>query len=269
LIGTKKISDKKKMLDKHKSLYILGANGFLGRQIANFKTFFGNQHSFPLNRADLDFLKPTHFFKYDFTDSLIIDCIANIDGSEMECNNVNIEGLNSFLSHLKNTNFKGTYVYFSTLSVINDDQVNSNYYVKSKKEAEVLIKNSGLNYKIIRLTFPFGIGESNNRLITRLIKKIKNNEDVFLDDVSLSITPINYLLQNLEGAISSTDKEINFTDGNVYKLKEIVDYIKINSNSSSNIHQNSKKIDLTFKANTTSKKAKKNETFNLIKKMID
>ena len=146
-----------------------------------------------LSRAEFQFGNLADYSKYSFSNSIIVDCISRIDGSEVEVYDNNFVKLAGFIDFLKNQHQDFVYVYFSTLSTSDEKVKEQNHYVRSKADAENYIEKNIKEYRIIQLSFPFGKGESSQRLISRLINKIKNNEKLVINDFSLSLMPINQL----------------------------------------------------------------------------
>lgn len=202
---------------------VLGSNGFIGSNIFNTLKK-NNLEVLGLSKQDFNMQNRSDYAKFDFSNSIIIDCIASIDDKNAVFE-VNVNGLKYFIDYLNlnHNNFK--YIYFSTTSTQISEQVEQNDYVKSKFLAENYIKENVLDYKIIRLIFPFGKGENKNRLISRFINKIQNGEKLEIDNVSLNLTPISYLNDNFLDTVKNEFKDINFTDGKVYELKDVVDCI--------------------------------------------
>lgn len=229
-----------------KNYIVLGANGFVGRNIAAFlhKNNFNVQ---AVDRDTLDFLKTESYNAVDFSDAIIFDCISRIDGTREEVELTNGQGLKNLLTYINKEHINFTYIYFSTLATLNQQIIDKNAYVASKLSAEELIKKEVSDYKIIRLSFPFGPGESPNRLFSRLINKLKRNEALVVDDIKINVTPISGLMQWLTELTASRQREINFTDGQVYSLAEMVTYLCEETVSSSDITVNSTDTtELTF-----------------------
>jgi len=229
-----------------KKYIVLGANGFVGSNISAY-LHENNFQVKALNRPELDLVKPESYHATDFSNSVIFDCIARIDGTKEEIELTNNHGLTNFLEYLKKEHNNFTYIYFSTISILNREIIDKNVYVASKFNAEEFIKKTVTDHKIIRLSFPFGPGESPNRLFSRLINKLKKNEGLNIDDIKINVTPISGLIQWLPELTASKEKEINFTDGQVYSLAEIVTYLSKETRSTSDItFNNASAIELTF-----------------------
>lgn len=204
--------------------FVLGASGFIGNNLYN--TLKNNKLDvIALNKEQFNITDENTYVKYNFSNSIIIDTIVNVDGNSEEIYNVNLEGIKRFISHLNenHTNFK--YVYLSSTSTKIKQQIVTNTYINSKFQAEEFIINNLKDYIIIRLTFPFGKKENPNRLISRLIKQIRDDEKINIDNVTLNLTPVQDLNSNFLKLTKLNNQIINFSDGNVYELKKIIDKI--------------------------------------------
>lgn len=204
--------------------FVLGSKGFVGSNISNtLKKLDLNIEQ--LNREKFDITNQEDYKKYDFSHSIIIDCIASIDSKTDELFRINVYGLKNFINYLNLNCENFRYIYVSTTSTQIQCQIKNNNYVKSKFLAEEYLKQHLVEYKILRLIFPFGKDENSNRLISRLIDKIKRNEELIIDNIFLNLTPIELLNEKIIDLLKNNDKEINFTDEKVYSLKDIVDFI--------------------------------------------
>lgn len=204
--------------------FILGSNGFIGSNI--LKTLKKlNLNVVGLDRKKFDITDENCYKNFEFSNSIIIDAIASIDSNSDEIYQVNVDGVKKFVSYLKLSCKDFKYVYISTTSTQIKEQVENSDYVKSKFLAENHIKDKLSNHQIIRLIFPFGKGENKNRLLSRLINKIKNGETLHIDNVSLNLTHISYLTDNFLEIIKSNSTEMNFNDFKTYVLKDIIDLL--------------------------------------------
>ena len=204
---------------------VMGSNGFIGQFLSAYFKETGNtalllhKPVFDItDRTSWSMIKPgTHY--------LFFDTITVNNGSPQDIKAVNIHGVRQFILWLNESDISYHYVYFSTLSTLKIDQFPDNDYIQSKFSAEQLIRSGCLLYTIIRLTFPFGKNENEKRLLSRIIGKLKRGELVVVDDVWLNLTPVEelgYLMEKEKFAVSA---EINFTDGKVHRLQDIVDFI--------------------------------------------
>lgn len=221
---------------------VLGNHGFIGKNIFNVLKK-SNYDVLGLSRDSFDITDSNDYKKYDFSNCIIIDCIASIDDIKNNFK-VNVDSLSNFINYLNQYAKSFKYIYFSTTSTQIDNQVLENSYVKSKYLAEEFIRQHLTDYKIIRLIFPFGIGENPNRLISRLSKKIKNKEQLKISNVTLNLTPIEFLKDKFLSLINDNQFEINFTDGKVYQLIDIVRLLYIKLNKAENYIIDDKKINL-------------------------
>lgn len=209
-------------------IYILGANGFIGRHLARF--YEGDANVFPLSKADFDIVNAAHYTRYDFQHSLIIDCIARIDGHPGEIQASNVTGLKQFLEYLTEQQVTYSYLYFSTISTLDEHLAANHTYVASKFKAENLVRKYCPDHKIIRLSYPFGRGESPNRLISRLIHKALQYEEIIIADTSLQLTPVESLIKVIPEVINHPGKEINLIAEDSYTLEKIINYIYLKIN---------------------------------------
>ena len=107
----------KNVLDKFETIYVLGAEGFIGSKISEL---LNESHTvIKLGRSDLNFIEPLTYNKFKFENAAIIDCIAKIDGNKNEIEETNENGFKNFIQHLSSVKFNGLYIYFSTISTIN------------------------------------------------------------------------------------------------------------------------------------------------------
>lgn len=205
-----------------KKIFLLGSSSFIGKNI--YPELRSNFETVSLSRPQFDFLDPKTYISIDFSNSIIVDCINVNNGNTEEINKCNIEGFIGFLDFLKDKHSNTKYLYFSTISVISDEICKANAYVNSKKIAEEYLKNSGLLYHIVRLSFPIGKGENEMRLTTRLINSIKNKSELKLSDIKLNITPVNCIAEQITKLVSFNSNLITFFSNNKYT--PLIDLVK-------------------------------------------
>ncbi len=206
-------------------LIILGQNGFIGSHLYNFIEK-QNTELLGFKKHSLDFCKPETFSAYlPANEDIIVDCVAKIDGNENDINSVNKTGLKDFISYLNSCSIKFRYVYFSTYATCIPELVSSNIYARSKFLAEEIVRKNTVDYKIVRLIFPFGKSEGKNRLISRMINKIKSGEKISVDRLTLNLTPIADLQNHFFELINSAKKEINFSNGIEFYFPDIINFI--------------------------------------------
>lgn len=201
---------------------VTGAGGFIGRAIVRHLEASAANVLAP-DRHKFDLADAATYPAHSFCNTIIVDCIAKIDGTGEERRSVNYDGLMSFIGYLnEQCPDQYRYVYFSTLSILDPALVAQNEYVNTKSMAEQLLRRQVKDYKIIRLSYPFGEGESSMRLISRLIKQIKNGEVLTLSNISVFLTPVQLLLDSMDMLLSLPQREINFLAGRAVTLEEIV-----------------------------------------------
>lgn len=249
-------------------VFIIGSNGFIGSKLFEVYSKEQNQNVVGVNRQMLDFMKHETFNNISLNrDDIIIDCITCVDGSEEDIKKINIDGFSNFLNYILLQNRRVKYIYISTYSVLLPDIVSINPYVKSKSEAEHILKSSGLDYIIIRLIFPFGQGENPNRLISSLINKIKSDQSLIIDKLTFNLTPISAFVKDFPELIEAKEKEINYSVFEPFYLPEIVSFIyqELGKQESYNISNKEQKIALYSPFKT---KVKLQSVWDELKEMI-
>jgi nucleoside-diphosphate-sugar epimerase len=250
-------------------LIVLGFNGFIGRNVFNFINVAAPSYNvIGFDRSVIDFTKPETFVNYTpLNGDVIIDCIARIDGDEQEVNAVNYSGFSRFIDYLKEIGVAYRYVYFSTYSTCVPEIVNSNGYVKSKYLAEKYLKENIIAYKIIRLIFPFGRGENSNRLVSRLIGKVKSGKMISVDKLILNLTPMPALLNDFWRMIDHPEKEVNYSNNIEIFLPDIVTFMQESIGMEKALVINDKELRIVVNS-TLGGKYSENDIYKEIKLML-
>ncbi|VTS17444.1 NADH dehydrogenase [Streptococcus pseudoporcinus] len=142
------------------NIVIAGGSGFLGSQLIEVALQYGHQVTYLSRRRGKGSVFESsnlHFIKGDLLDSttapfpiqsfdLLIDCVGAIKPNQLR--SLNVQATKGVIKLCKNKHIPKL-VYISA---------NSGYpaYLKSKREAEQLIKKSGLNYLLVRPNLLFG-----------------------------------------------------------------------------------------------------------------
>jgi len=197
---------------------IIGATGFVGRALAEHLAELGDDTQ-RLSRPAFDLRYPETFTAAETSRRCILDCAACISGTEEEIRAVNVDGLALFLNHCDAAPPE-QYIYFSTSSTLSEHHVGESAYVRSKRDAEKLVLARPWG-RVVRLSFPFGSGENPERLVSRLIRKALAGERLVLGDVVLPLTPIGFLAARLPAILDISRREVNFTDGRLYHLRDV------------------------------------------------
>jgi len=217
--------------------YVLGSSSFIGRSVID--KLSKAYQVIPLYKELFDITNEQCYKNFDFSNSIIIDCIVAVDKNS-EIITCNVKGFEKYILFLKEHAENFQYVYFSTTSTQIVSQRQNNTYVKSKYLAENILKAYIENYKILRLTFPFGTAENANRLFSRLIGQIYRNEHIQIKNITMNLTPVEYLCSSLINLLKNNNKEINFTfKGKVFRLIDIAKYItsELNYSNISYLHE--------------------------------
>jgi nucleoside-diphosphate-sugar epimerase len=202
--------------------FVLGASGFVGRHLVLFLESAGYE-VVRLSRPDFDYLSPETYSHLDFTGACVVDCVTNVDGPPDEVRETIVGGLEKLLGQptLKHAH---RFVYISTSTTLNPEVVAKNVYVASKREAEGMVRGIP-NAQIVRLSFPFGLNENPNRLVTRMMKSAWKGEDLSVGDVKLPLTPLPVFVERLPEIVADGKSEVNFTDGRVYCLADVAEAV--------------------------------------------
>ncbi|MBP6409891.1 MAG: NAD(P)-dependent oxidoreductase [Pseudarcicella sp.] len=246
---------------------ILGSTSFVGKSlIQNLRD--RNEEVITLNSTTINFLDEATFINYTpLNGDLIIDCIARIDGVKDKIYQTNVYGLQNFLDYLNLNNTNYSYIYISTISTLDSTIIIKNDYVNSKFQAERIVESHARNFKIVRLVFPFGYGESPNRLISKLIQRIKNNEVLSVANVILNLTPILFLSDNFLSIIQSSKTHLNISSEVELSLIDIVEFIKLEVDSTSTINISNEHETLTIKSDINLN-CKESDIYGAISEML-
>lgn len=222
------------MMNKNSKIVISGATGSVGKILFNKL----EKENYLVKKLDLNDLNSKDIFIH----------LAAKTSNTQEILNSNISYLKECIEYCKKTNIKN-FIFFSTMSVygnINQENINeeSNFsstpsiYGLSKLLGEELLKESNLNVLILR--FPAILTKNTtNTFIYKLYEKLSNNEDI-------TITNYNKAFNNIIDIDSIYDFISNYNFNNKNEtfvlgikkeksLKEIVEFLKKELNSNSNI----------------------------------
>lgn len=250
--------------NSYDKIIILGTTGFIAGAIYK-KLSAQNLPIVELRLPDFDITKPeTYPDAAFFNHSLIIDGITRMDASKNEIENVVVQGFRKFVKHVKCQ--KLTYFYFSSAGVLETNARKNNFYVHCKQQAEEILAILP-DYKIARLVFPFGISQSKNRFMTRLIKKLKSNESLKIDQLKFNLTPISTLVKNIERILFAENRVMIISTNHIYDLPDIVHFLKKEIRSSSEIEIVPTTQSLYFQSDIVLD-CDYNEVFNQLKAMI-
>ncbi len=202
---------------------ILGKNSFVAGAL--FDLVKNKEEALLISKDDLDFTNKNTFKNIDFDNSTIIDCVNVNNGNSEEIMRCNVNGFKDFCNYIRSTAKSIKYVYVSTISVLSEDAIASSVYVQSKKQAEEYLISSGIDYHIIRLSYPIGPGENKNRLITRLINNLKDNQLIKINNILINLNDINDVVKSMYGSFFKS--KISFISNNKYMyLSDVVFFLK-------------------------------------------
>lgn len=205
-------------------IVILGANGFVGRHLAELINY--QTECVTVDRKTLNFLDSGTYSSVNFRNSVVVDCVNVNNGNESEMMACNYKGFGNFISWLS-AHFGNSvhYVYISTISVLSPEAVDSSVYVRSKKLAEEILKQSGLSYQIMRLSYPIGAGENPRRLLPRLSADLRNNRPVKLNDIPINLNDVKDVVKDIYGKIGG-DTENFISSNNYVRLPDVIGWLR-------------------------------------------
>ncbi|QWE00786.1 hypothetical protein FD967_01710 [Polynucleobacter sp. JS-Mosq-20-D10] len=227
------------------SIVLVGSNSFVAKKV------FENTDSCKivrLCRPDFNIDNELDYFRHKddlLNASHILYFIANISNNEVITNKTNVESFGKFIRFLEDYDYSGKLVFLSTLGVVFSSSFKGNSYIQSKAAAEILIQHSKIDWRIIRLTFPFGKGESGSRLFSRILYSLENNIQLNIDNLIFFATPLDDFKDDIyDILINKDEKLINLIPNNILNLHELVNSLSIKINSKSIINYSNKSIDL-------------------------
>lgn len=254
-----------KMINKNSKIILSGANGSVGTLL--FDKF--KKDDYLVEKLDLNDLSKKDVFIH----------LAARTSNSNEILDSNISYLKQCIDYCKKTGIK-KFIFFSTVSVygnVNQENVNEsshfsntpNIYGLSKLIGEELLKETNLDVLILRLPAIL-TKNTKNTFIYKLYEKLTNNEDI-------TITNYNRIFNNIidVNSIYNFILKYDFKKENETfilgvkqekTLKEIVEFLKQELASNSNIIQNDK--DSNFYNIDSSKAINKNFEQRDIKEVL-
>jgi len=229
-------------------ILITGGTGFIGSHLVRKLKQNHDLLILTVNQEDLN--KESDNLKYIYQDLTKpwevkdepIDTVIHLahigafSGSEVS-NEVeaNQKVAQSLLEYAKNNGAK-SFIYASSGAVYGfgpnafteDSPLNpANEYGKAKVMVENLVKNSGLEYKILRFFFPYGPGTPKHQLFGKLIENIKTGGEITIKndgEPKTNPTYIDDLVQGIADCLKLEESAIlNLCGNEVVSIKDIVD----------------------------------------------
>ena len=147
---------------------VTGATGFVGRHLV---AHLGAE-AVPLTRADADLRHPLPPLPRVDT---VVHSAAIIDGDMAAIRAVNIDATARLLEWAVATGVQ-RFVFVSTAGVLLTTD-----YAQTKRDAEAIVRGAPIDVQIVRLFFPYGPGQTQPRLIPRLIASVREGRPLQID----------------------------------------------------------------------------------------
>ena len=248
------------MIKNNQNSVIIGANGYIGRNLSYFLNESGRNNfdfgikedcKFPwMKYSKLDVTKKGDFYQIG-DDVNVIYFMAGLTGTlngfELYNNyfNVNVIGLNNLLSHLHKNNIRAKVVFPSTRLVykgINGVELNeesrktpNTIYALTKSACEDLLhiyqKSFGINYEIFRICVPFGNLIGNDYSYGTLggfITNAKKNKKITLygdGNLKRTFTHIYDICKLMTSSTFKPPNNIYNIGGETFSLKQVANKI--------------------------------------------
>jgi len=208
-------------------ILIIGGSGLLGSKISELfpeafatynTTHITRKNAFKLDISDRDSLKFA-LDKFEPNTIIVTAALTDVDKCEIHpelAAAVNTEPFNYITSYLKQR--KGRLIQISTDYVFSGEKGNYsesderkpiNVYGKTKKEAEDIIINSGINYSLVRTSGIFGINESTGKdnFFTWIYNNLRTGKEIRLVTDQIYSPVLNSVLA--EAIYEIHEREIN------------------------------------------------------------
>lgn len=235
---------------KRKTILITGATGFIGRHLLRaFRTTSLQRQYRIICLVRKPISSPFVLGSLEEKDTLLratknVDCVIHLASqtrtSDENLNYItNVLGMKNLIEVCKENKVK-RFIYSGT---VNADFFKRGAYGESKRQAEELLKASGLDYVILKLNMVYGVGDSNLSKTITLIKKFpilpvigdgeKKMQPVHVDDVvsvilqCLKVKTFSTRVYNVAGPSSMTFNEYLQIILNVLRLRRVIIHVPI------------------------------------------
>ena len=165
---------------------IIGARGFVGEHLINHMKSLGMVTK-GYTRETLDLNDPSSLANLEDHD-VVVNCVAQVAGLEDELFATNVQAVHSLCGELNRRRNKPYLLHLSSGAVYGyADKAVVEMSMEAPVGAYAITKFLGDEvmrlcytgaWAVARLYFPYGVGQAENRLIPRLIKKVLTNQPI-------------------------------------------------------------------------------------------
>lgn len=174
-------------------ILVTGATGFLGRHLIkkleekkiSYKALVRNKEISHKNYIYGNLLDKESLEKATHLVDIIIHLAAVIDEENKNLFRVNLTGTKNLIELAEKEKIK-QFIFISS-SLVSFENL-ENDYIKSKKQAEEILKNSNLNWTILRPTLIYGSGDKKN--LSMILNFIRKSPVVPIFSGSLYLQPV-------------------------------------------------------------------------------
>ncbi|HEX8617946.1 MAG TPA: NAD(P)-dependent oxidoreductase [Thermoanaerobaculia bacterium] len=190
---------------------VTGANGFVGRHVVARVA-----GAIPLTREHADLSNELPELPRVET---VSHCAAELD-DPARMRAVNVDGTRRLLEWSVE-NGVSTFVFISTGG-------SAGLYAETKREAEELVRASGLHAQVLRLFFPYGAGQRPRRLVPRLIESVREGKAIAIREDGgpcLSLTYIDDVADAIVRACDARASDTRDVGGEAVSVQRIAETI--------------------------------------------
>jgi len=215
-------------LKLYRTILVTGATGFIGSNICRqLKNSNQDYRVLSPSKGEVDLLNRESFecFISDFKPDIVIHCAAQIPNNSCFSESRIINNLidshvsESLKCHLPEARLiycSGTSFYKPSLDLITEQSIveAKNQYFQSKFDGEQIIKKSGINATILRISAPYGQGQKAQTVIHKFIDQALKNEPLYIFGSGERVQNFTYI----DDVVSAFESALSFEINGVFNI---------------------------------------------------